>query len=343
MMLTSTGEALPSRKRRRWWFAALATVIVLAAIVGFSRPETIAQVLDSIGWSGIAIIVVLYSITQILRTARIWYLLPARYRPSFRIVLAIVAVHQCLNHLLPVRLGEASFPLLMKRYAAVPAAPALSLLLVMRLQELVVLVIFFAGALVLHLLKTTGDLPIGLLLAISALGVVGLALAFRLLPAFLRVGSAILRRPRLLPSFGPFKARIASFLDQVGTEWTAPVSPYRRGLAWCLTIAIWFNTCFISLQGMRLSGFKISYVETVLGSTIASLSYVLPINAFGGFGSLEAGWTFGFAALGFDPRGVLAVAFVLHVLLLLLLIVSALIAWTWLQSAGARNGERDQG
>ena len=146
----------------------------------------------------------------------------------------------------------------------------------------------------------------------------------------LRLAASLFRRGRPFASFTAGKERIARFLDSLRAEWTAPVSPARRGVAWLLTLAIWFNTCFISLEGLRFSGFDISFAETVLGSTVASLSHVLPINAFGSFGSLEAGWTFGFAALGFDPRGVLAVAFVLHILLMIFLIVAALAAWAWL-------------
>ena len=336
-MPPTSGDNPAAARRQKLVLAAIATVAVLVAIVAFSRPATIAQVVGSIGWSGAAIVLALYSTTQLLRTARIWFSLPVVDRPHFGAVLGIVAIHQCLNHLLPLRVGEASFPLLMKRYGAVPPATSIALLLVVRLQELVVLVLFFAGALVSRVAQTRGGLPTGWLLTLAAVGVVVLALIFRTLPVILGVAASIFRRTRPFASFSAGKERIARFLESLRVEWIAPVSPARRGLAWLLTLAIWFNTCFISLEGLRFSGFKISFAETVLGSTVASLSHVLPINAFGSFGSLEAGWTFGFAALAFDPRGVLAVAFVLHILLMIFLIVAALIAWAWLHGTTARR------
>ncbi len=331
-MAELTGDATRVRSSRRWWLAGLAAVVALVAIVAFSRPDTIAQVVSSIGWSGAGIVIALYATTQILRTARIWFAFPRPTRPRFSAVLSIVAIHQCLNHLLPLRLGEAGFPLLMKRYASVSGAAAVSVLLVVRLQELFVLVVFFGGAVVWRLLLVKGTGSVGWLLAVAAGGALALGLAFRLVPILLRLASAILQNRRWFSSWAERKCRLADFLDRLCLEWTAPVSPARRGVSWILTVAIWFNTCFVFLQALRFSGFAISYAETVLGSTMASLSHVLPINAFGSFGSLEAGWTFGFSVLGFEPRGVLAVGFVLHILLLGFLVVSALIAWGWLLS-----------
>ena len=332
-MLPTTGDTAASPPRRRWLLAAVATVAVLVAIIAFSRPDTIARVIESLGWSGAALVVALYATSQFLRTARVWIALRVVDRPTFRSLLGIVSMHQCLNHLLPFRVGEASFPLLMKRYAAVSAATSISLLLVVRLQELAVLVVFFGGALVGRSFQANGGFPTSWLLALAAAGAVVLAAVSRILPILLGAASTMLRGAKPLPSLAAGKERIAGFLDRLRAEWIAPVSPARRGLAWLLTIAIWFNTCLISLEGLRYSGLKISYLETVLGSTVASLSNVLPINAFGSFGSIEAGWTFGFAALGFDPRNVLAVAFVFHILLMLFLVVAALISWAWLHTA----------
>ena len=317
---------------RRRLITVVVTVAALSFIIAFSRPATISQVVGSIGGSGAAVILALYTTTQILRSARIWLALPVSSRPAFRVVVAIVAIHQCLNHLLPMRLGEAGFPLLLKRYAGVPAAISVSLLLVVRFQELVALVVFFGAAAFVQLSDTASDSRMGWLLGFSAVGLFLLVVMIRLLPALLSLAARIFRRRWLPHSFEARKERLAQFADNLQREWRAPVSGWRRSMGWVLTTAIWFNTCYVFLTGLRLSGFDVSYVETVLGSTIASLSHVLPVNAFGSFGSLEAGWTLGFAALGFDARQMLAVGFVLHVLLTLFLMLSALIAWIWLAS-----------
>ncbi|MFN2508586.1 MAG: hypothetical protein ABR589_07420, partial [Chthoniobacterales bacterium] len=118
-----------------------------------------------------------------------------------------------------------------------------------------------------------------------------------------------------------------------------------RAIGWLLTIGIWFNAFLVSQQALHFSGVPATYVETIVGSTIASLSHVLPVNAFGSFGSLEAGWTLGFSLIGFGPRTVLAVAFVAHVLLMVFLIATALLSWVWLQlkrpasAASVNSGE----
>lgn len=340
--MPARGEtAAASRQRGRWITAGFATIAVLAVIIWFTRPERITQVTIALGWSGAAVITALYAIIQLLRTLRVWCALPTPARPAFWQIFGIVAIHQCLNHLLPLRLGEAGFPLLMKRYAAVSMAAATSLLLVIRLQELVVLSVGFGAALLLRLVDSVGNVPAGGLLLAPLGGITALFLLFRYIPALLQISARLLRKWHFPTALVPRTERLARFVDRLHGEWTAPAPAARRLVGWGITFAIWFGTCFLCMQGLRFSGFDISLTDTVLGSTIASLSHVLPINAFGSFGSLEVGWTFGFAILGFEPRGVLAVAFVLHVLLMIFLVVSAAIAWASLPAIPLRRRPTD--
>ncbi|MBA2743872.1 MAG: flippase-like domain-containing protein [Chthoniobacterales bacterium] len=324
--------------RRRWIGTALATIAALVIVVWFSRPSTIAQVAESIGWSGAFVILALYLIMQVLRTARIWCALSEPERPRFGTVFAIVAIHQCLNHLLPLRLGEVGFPFLMKRYGGVPAANAISLLLVVRLQELLVLALLFAGAVVTHIFFSINRLPASWLIAVAVMAAIALAALFWSVPLVLARSSARIRRLQSFPGHIATKVRLADFLDRLRTQWTARVSPARRALAWLLTVAIWMTSFFASMEALRFGGFRISYAETILGSTIASLSHVLPVNAFGSFGSLEAGWTFGFAMLGFEAKGILAVGFVLHLLTVFFLAALSLLAWVSLPRANRAEG-----
>lgn len=322
-----TGRA---RSPGRWFFTVLVTVAVVWAIVAFSRPATVARVVSSIGWLGAVVIVGLYSITQILRAARIWFALPSKDRPPFSSLLAIVSVHQCLNHLLPLRLGEASFPLLIKRYTATSGATAVSTLVIVRVQELLMLATFFGAGLLVWLYRKQGDVSVAWLMAIPLAGAVALLLAFSALPRLLTISAVLLRRPLPRIYFVAARERGASFLDRFRIELAAPVSTADRGVGWLLTVAIWFNTFLVSQQALRYSGVPATYVETIIGASLASLSHVLPLNAFGSFGSLEAGWTLGFSLIGFDARTVLAVGFVAHVLLMAFLVTAALLAWIWL-------------
>ena len=58
----------------------------------------------------------------------------------------------------------------------------------------------------------------------------------------------------------------------------------------------------------------ITYLETLAGATGAVISNVLPINSFGSFGTLEAGWTGGFVLVGMSGQDAITTAFGSHII-----------------------------
>lgn len=72
-----------------------------------------------------------------------------------------------------------------------------------------------------------------------------------------------------------------------------------------------FHMVLISL------GFDVSVIETTIGSTFALFSVMLPFNAPGNTGLLDAGWIVGFLFVGLEKSKAVVSAVVMHFMLLI--------------------------
>jgi uncharacterized membrane protein YbhN (UPF0104 family) len=95
-------------------------------------------------------------------------------------------------------------------------------------------------------------------------------------------------------------------------------------LAWCLLVAM---------------GYRWPAWHVVAGSAVASLANLLPVNLVGNLGTLEAGWTSAFIALGISPDVAAATGLASHLWALLFAAVYGAAAWAVL-AARAPGRER---
>jgi hypothetical protein len=317
-------------RRRQTVFAAGATIVMVAAIVWMADPKSVVGVGATIGWDGVGRLFIVYAVTQLFRAARLWIAIGADRRPGFGRLWAIASVHQFLNHVLPARLGEVGLPLLLRQFTAVGMAPAISLLVAVRLQEVHVLALIFVVAAVTFFASHPAGArgPIWVIGVLVILGISGLRIT---LPRLVN-RAARLAMPTVgeASRFAHSRRRLGGFLLNLEKELAVPLTVRVRTLFFLVTGAVWASTFFFFRELLRLSGLDISFSETVLGSALANLSHVLPVNAFGSFGSLEAGWTLGFSLVGIETRTALATGLVMHVLVLVFLALMAGPSWLWL-------------
>ena len=328
-------DALPRvhTARARWRQTVLAsgaTIVMVAAIVWIADPRRVIGVGATIGWNGVGWLFIVYAATQLFRAARLWIAIDADTRPGFGRLCAIASVHQFLNHVLPARLGEVGLPLLLRQFTTVGMAPAISLLVAVRLQEVHVLGLIFVVAAVTffasHPAAARG--PIWVIGVLVMLGISGLRI---MLPRLVNWAARIAMPTSGEGSrFAHARRRLGGLLLNLEKELAVPLTVRVRTLFFLATGAVWVSMFFFFRELLRLSGFEISFSETVLGSALATLSHVLPVNAFGSFGSLEAGWTLGFSLVGIETRKALATGLVMHVLVLVFLGLMAGPSWLWL-------------
>jgi hypothetical protein len=252
-----------------------------------------------------------------LRAARLAQLEPEIGWRGLPRCLALVLVHNLFNLLLPMRSGEASFPLLMRREFGADPVRASGLLLWLRicdlhvLASLALLAAAFSGA------AQTLAGGLGLLL-LGAAALAPLPLLFAAAP--------LSRRLR-----GESRAMVLLRRILAGL----PAQPHYWGLSLGWTWLSW--SLKLAGLGALLAGFaQCSFALGALGAIGGDLSSVLPIHAPAGLGTYEAGA----AALAHAFGGELALAplFNLHLFLLGVALAAGAVAAAALAMLPGRHG-----
>ncbi len=239
-----------------------------------------------------------------LRALRIYVAETAIPRGRYGTCLRLILLNNVLNFLLPMRSGEASFPILMNRWFRIDAAHATGTLLWLRVLDL-------------HVLATIGLACIGtgwLASASVTLGIAVVAITAMLGP----IALFSLRRP-LQRICSSRDGKFFSILQRLLTG--LPTRHYGLGFDLLLSWSAW--TVKLAALGWllaRLAG--LSLAAGTLGAIGGDLSTVLPIHAPGGFGTYEAGTLAGLSGALMPAPGLLAAAVNLHLFVLTIALIA---------------------
>lgn len=231
-------------------------------------------------------------------------------RGNYGQCLRLVLLSNAFNLLLPMRSGEASFPLLMRRWFGIEVGRATGILVWLRLLDL-------------HVLAA-----VGVVCAASGwLTRDSIAADWAPLAAALCVAAPIalfiLRRP-LSTRLQTRSGRLAGLTYKILTGLPDGITGLMRDLG--LTWLSW--TIKLVGLGWVLSGLaELSKPLGVLGAIGGDLSTVLPIHAPGGFGTYEAGVLAILAPAMRPTPELLAAAVDLHLLVLTTALVAGAVAW----------------
>lgn len=259
----------------------------------------------------------------ILRAWRFRYLLAKvhQHELPFRCGYDTAVVSNLLNHLLPLRLGELSFLFLASVTYRVPAAKAAIALLLARLYDLIILLVL----LVIGLVWVSERAEMSWLIAAAALTATLLFVAVRLDLAVAlgrRFAGAVLGGQRSWQT--KTSARIAGLLNKL-SEGAKTARDWRLVLvSIALSAGIW--ALLLEFFSLVLHGFglPLPFERVMVGSAGATLLPILPINAFGSLGTLEAGWSAGFVWMGLSKQDAVASGFAMHIIVIGVSLAAAL-------------------
>jgi uncharacterized membrane protein YbhN (UPF0104 family) len=211
----------------------------------------------------------------------------------------VMALHNLANNLLPMRTGELSFPILLKRSFGLDPPRSIGALLWLRLLDLSAVLAAAAFALGTDRLGMVPGSGLGILAVCAP------ALAYSRLGRLSREGDGWRQRlARGLP-------RSTSSLVR-GQLWTI--------VHWGSKLAAW------SWLLARLGG--IDTVPAVTGAVAGELTSVLPIHGIAGAGTYEGGVVLALGPLGVPLDAALTAATDLHIFLLAYAIVVGVAAWS---------------
>ena len=259
---------------------------------------------DSIGWitllrpwlafppGELLLLVILTALSYLTRAARLYDLYSPRLPAPFPLYLRINVLHTTVLNLLPMRTGEAAFPLMMKRHFSERYASSIANLLWLRVADFWILL--WLGLLV---YAVRGP---ALLWVPVALGLIAPLL---LQPLRAKIMSATMGR----------ESRLAGLLRILVSGLPQQFTRYLRLLLW--TVLTWSLklAAFVSVAGYFVDA---SMSTLVPGIIAAEISNALPIQGVAGFGNYEAAMVLGGSLSALPAEALLAAAVNLHLFIL---------------------------
>ncbi|MBR9793156.1 MAG: hypothetical protein GYB58_15550 [Gammaproteobacteria bacterium] len=237
-------------------------ILTIIAVERFVGWHTIVRGFNDLPGDYLAAAMGLMVVSYVLRTWRIQVSLTIK--GHFSELFKLSLTHNILNIMMPMRTGEASFPIFMKAQFNVPMLTASMHLIMFRLLDLLCL-LCIGGVLLLW-----QDLP---LFSLAICGVFVLAIRYtELLKTFaLRL---------LYPAHQPLLVKIRDTLTPL------PTSGKTYFTIALLTLCSWLSklTAFVLIV-LGISG--LSFHTALLGIVGADLSSVLPIHGVAGSGTFE--------------------------------------------------------
>lgn len=282
-------------KQWKFWLG----LILLCALVWLVESEygwgAVLSAWKAIPVTSIALALLLMLGSYLLRAVRFYDFFLSHCRGQFGLLLRITVLHNFFNNLLPMRSGEAAFPVLMKRHFELRVTHSAPALLWLRLLDLYALVVL-AG------ISLQGQLgisePVQWLLA-SVL----LAAPLVLLPLQNRIRQYLQAHP---------KTALQKVADLMAALPKSPAT-FARALLW--TFTNW--ALKLAVYAWLLSQFiELTWPQAWTGVSGGELSSVLPIHGFAGAGTYEAGVVAGLLPWSLTTSDILAGAVNLHLFIL---------------------------
>ncbi|MDO6719166.1 lysylphosphatidylglycerol synthase domain-containing protein [Psychrosphaera sp. 1_MG-2023] len=278
----------------------IATIYITEKNIGW---RTIIVSLADIPLQTLSGLVALSILNYVLRMWRIRWSLQLPSNASVT-VFYITTSHNLWNILMPMRLGEASFPLLIKQHFAIDYVTSSSHLLLFRLLDLAVLLSIFVLTLC---LVTVPMMFIPCLVVIT--------LMFWAAPYLLSLISVTLKKTQF--SVGQ---RVALALEQLsGNQHQLALISITTWGIWALKLLAFVLFCIFA------SG--LPAFDALMSIIIADLSSILPIHGFAGTGTFEGAFVLGGLQTGATTDALLQAAVQLHLYLIFVATLATFIGY----------------
>lgn len=288
--LLSTALALVVSAAALWWLLSHSD---LAALLVLARDAQVWQL-------GLAVL--LLPVVQALRAWRFSLMLSGRTGPPSWTLFDVTVRLLVFNFLLPFKLGELSFPLMMRRTFATEYSRSAGVLLLARLMDFGVVAgfLFLAAALVLPTGAAPGSAPM-LLLA----GVLSFAAPVLAITAAVPIRRAGAGWPRARP-----------IIERL--LWGAAMvrGGSRRALAMALTALLWALHILTGWLAASAVTADVPFLAIAMASAASHLAFALPVPAIVGLGPAQAAWSMALHLVGIGWEVAVLTALLAHAVLL---------------------------
>lgn len=296
-------------------YTKLTVAIVTIALVAilFSQIE-VADVVDIL--TGIEPVYLvagfgLYVLSYFFRTLRFYILLNKLVR--MKDMFNIVCVHNMANSILPARVGEISYPYLIKKIHNVPAGEGAASLVVVRVFDFITIsLIFIISAMFVRDLPEVISKAIWIIAGVTIFMVLILIGLANFGKSFMDVVTKIIN------IIGVGRNKMIKYLLQKTNETVQSFNMVNsKQVMWIfiLSMLIWFCNYSMGYIIIKEMGIRIPIFDILIGFTFSVFASILPIRGIGGFGTSEGVWTIVFMSLGVPKQLAITSGFGYHILL----------------------------
>ncbi len=300
--------------------AILLTVIFVAILISQISLKDILSTLANINPAYLLAGFLLYSCSYFFRSLRFAYLLNNEIRLGD--MYRIVCLHNMFNYILPVRSGELSYVYLIKKIHGRSAGEGLATLILSRIFDYILITsLFFISFIFLRDLKMIS-------VNVILLGIAFMVLLLFLLIWFLYKGRSSFHL--LEKFFGAFRIdqhRVGDYVLRKCDETAQCIENLHetKQRMWypliISTLGVWLSIYTMNFVLIMAMNIQLTYIAVIFASTFAILTTVLPVQGLGNFGTLEAGWTIGFVAVGVSRDIAISTGFIYHFIIILYFLV----------------------
>ncbi|NSL54782.1 lysylphosphatidylglycerol synthase transmembrane domain-containing protein [Uliginosibacterium aquaticum] len=284
------------------------SLALLAWVLAGARWQDLGTALAQIRGLDIALAVVAFAASYLLRAARVHDEFAEETGARFAAILRLTLLHNASINILPFRSGEATFPILLSRWFGVPTTRAVVALLWLRIQDAFVV------------LALAAFIWPDLHPALRALWIAAVIFAAWLIPAWAA------RHPEIEAKAG----KLASTVHRVRTALAESTRHHGRGWLW--TLANW--SVKLAAQAWLLAALVQAGLLTGLAGALGvELAAILPIQGVAGFGTYEAGGAALLAPHGIPFAAGLNAALVLHLFVIACSLAAGALALAFLPAA----------
>lgn len=311
------------------FFILIGSIILLIFLMKQISISQFIFLIKKLSFSELAVLVFLYVSYSILKGIRLMIVISSVNQPFKSI--SISMIHNFVNHVIPLRLGELSLPFLCKRFLKIDVLSSGVSLIIIRVYDVLILCFLFLSAVFLSLSQFESRIDnIFIYSVIAVLIVTVLVLGFinRVIDLFL---VSINKIADLVPGrsneiLKKTKERIQSVKEDINA-----ISRQTKFVALPLTtLSIWVLSYTTYFLVVRYLGVEISFIKNIIASSGVILANFLPVNGIGGFGTFEAGWSVGYMFWGMSKEMAIASGFILHFLIFATGLVTSLFSIAYL-------------
>ncbi|MBN2160426.1 MAG: flippase-like domain-containing protein [Spirochaetes bacterium] len=309
-------DQILTERKRRIFSARTAIFLVLSLSLGYFLLSKLDigksfEIIRNANARLIAACFVTYFAADFFKMLRIKVMLGG-HAISLVDLFVITSYHNFFNQIMPARTGELTFVYYMKKIGNVDLSKGLHILVVTRIFDIIVIAAFFICSIILFFGKKTSPALVAVGLLFLALSIVILFNLKWLVIWSGKLFHVITKKTGMVER--PLVAKVLGKIDVVVEEF----SSFRAGrfipLLALTSILTWIALYLLFYLSIRSFGIEIGLLQSVAGSTGGVLTNVLPINTFGSFGTLEAGWTGGFMLVGMSQHDAIFTGFGYHVI-----------------------------